>query len=102
MGLLPRQDDDLAQMRTTELPQPQKCPACGYQFTDATALNTNERPSPGDWTICIGCTAILRFYGHTLEMRRASPADVAELHPENVAEIAAIRRAIRRIKASRN
>lgn len=37
------------------------CPECGKQMDCATGLNTASCPSAGDFSICIGCAAILVF-----------------------------------------
>lgn len=45
-----------------ELP-PSACPDCGYQTDAATSATKSEesRPSPGDVSICMRCSAFLRF-----------------------------------------
>lgn len=38
-----------------------KCPICGKELDSATSAHGNDRPSPGDISICIYCATILRF-----------------------------------------
>ncbi len=44
----------------TMTPTPGNCPACGRGFTHATG-HTDQRPEPGDFSLCISCNAVLRF-----------------------------------------
>lgn len=38
------------------------CPLCGHTLDRAERLDApTDTPSPGDWTVCIACTAILEF-----------------------------------------
>lgn len=37
------------------------CPACGKVCDAATGISGAVRPKPGDYTVCLGCAAILRF-----------------------------------------
>jgi hypothetical protein len=36
-------------------------PCCGYEVDAATGLDHEEAPTPGDYTICLNCGAVLRF-----------------------------------------
>ncbi len=46
---------------TTRIPV-SLCPLCSHTLDSAESLASPlEPPSPGDWTLCIGCTAILEF-----------------------------------------
>lgn len=50
-------------MKTTRT-APVSCPECGYAMDAHTSANPNEpnaTPSPGDYTVCIECAAILLF-----------------------------------------
>jgi hypothetical protein len=45
------------------------CPVCFHKLDGVTNLTGQEKPEPGDFTICISCTAILRFTtGNDLEL----------------------------------
>jgi hypothetical protein len=49
-------------MITTHKTADSKCPACGHAFSAASnTLNSERGPRPGDWSICIGCGAVLAF-----------------------------------------
>lgn len=47
-------------MRDFAIPE-MACPACDARLDRAAALNHGHAPKPGDFTVCIGCGAILRF-----------------------------------------
>jgi hypothetical protein len=46
------------------------CPGCGELLTAASDLETEARPVPGAFTVCIHCAAILRF---DAELRPQTP-----------------------------
>lgn len=68
---------------------PDTCPECGRDLNCATSA-----PRPGDFTICIGCTACLRFT-EELTVRRTLPSELAELSPEAIALLEKARQKIR-------
>jgi len=37
------------------------CPNCGKELNSACGLDSEDGPSPGDFTVCIGCGYILAF-----------------------------------------
>jgi hypothetical protein len=37
------------------------CPVCFYVFDRASNLEDLDRPKPGDCTLCINCSALLKF-----------------------------------------
>ena len=88
-------------MRSTELPGPIRCPQCSYEMTDASGVGHNERPSPGDWTVCIRCAAVLRFT-EEIGVREASGKELAELDPESALAIAQAVHAIRQMRHGMN
>lgn len=45
---------------TVQLP-PQFCPVCFTVLNAATNMTSEGPPEPGDFTICIGCRAVLCF-----------------------------------------
>lgn len=41
---------------------PTACPACGYRLDAAMdAAGSDAAPGPGDFTVCFGCGAVLRY-----------------------------------------
>jgi hypothetical protein len=54
------------------------CPTCGKAFNAATnALDDDETPEPGDWTMCLGCGEVLAFDA-TLKPRALTEAEQRE------------------------
>lgn len=47
-------------MITTEIPA-QNCSRCGYLVEATTGVNNQERPNPGDISICMGCGHLTLF-----------------------------------------
>jgi len=45
---------------TTQI-EPRWCPKCFYRLDACTSLLDEVRPVPGDFTVCIGCSSVLRF-----------------------------------------
>jgi hypothetical protein len=45
---------------TTRLPVT-LCPECGYTLDSADSLETDAKPTVGDFTVCMACTCVLRF-----------------------------------------
>lgn len=50
----------MAKTLTVRLP-PQFCPVCFHLLDAATNMTSAEPPVEGDFTICIGCRAVLRW-----------------------------------------
>lgn len=69
------------------------CPACGYQVDAASSLEGDDRPGPGDISLCLRCAAILEF-GADLRPVAASAETLASLVPEHRALIGRARVAI--------
>jgi hypothetical protein len=57
------------------------------------------RPSPGDLSICLSCTSILKF-GDDLALMACSPAEIADLPSDIKAELERYRRAVLSIDRS--
>lgn len=59
------------------------CPCCGYATDSASTLDgaRGRAPSPGDFSLCLRCSAIL-VYGPDLGLLRAPDAALAELARE--------------------
>jgi hypothetical protein len=53
-----------------------QCPACGRRND---RIAGNAVPQKGDWNICYGCCAVLRFVSdETLESRLATPEELEQ------------------------
>jgi len=46
---------------TTHRTAPDRCPECGHLLDAATNTEGPGAPGPGDFSVCISCTAILVF-----------------------------------------
>ena len=46
---------------TTHRHAPLNCPTCKKKLDAATAIEGDACPGDGDWTICLGCGARLRY-----------------------------------------
>lgn len=58
------------------------CPVCGHIFDSATlAGKGDQRPGPGDYSMCIECGEVLRFDDNMVE-RRADLNDMLELQKD--------------------
>jgi hypothetical protein len=68
----------------TRLPE-SRCPFCDHKF-DAASGEGTEAPKPGDLTICLYCASPLRFTDD-LTVRAMTRAEIAELPPQNQAEL---------------
>lgn len=64
-------------MRTTTTPT-SRCPACGYVIDRASSVEGDATPTPGDFSVCMDCGAVLRFDA-ALRVRLASGDEVAAL-----------------------
>jgi hypothetical protein len=69
--------------------KPFKCPNCGKTLDGASGIDYDGRPSPGDYSVCIGCAAILSF-DDDLEPHSMSIEDIQAMHPENRKVISAL------------
>lgn len=47
-------------MKTTEM-EARPCPQCGAPNNRATSMGSDDAPSPGDVSLCVGCGTILVF-----------------------------------------
>ena len=60
---------------------PPACPECESVLDAATINEDGAVPSPGDWSVCFECGAILRFTDD-LRMRLAEDTDLASTDDE--------------------
>lgn len=62
--------------RAPESVKPSQCPACGKKLDCASLFGSpNIKPSPGDFSVCIGCAEVLVFTP-TLDLRSADLNDL--------------------------
>lgn len=72
------------------------CPDCGKRFDRAALLNDKEdRPVPGDITLCIGCAAVLHF-DNEMAIRKLPTLDL--LSDEKRADVEKVVRMIKQMR----
>lgn len=64
-------------MGTTLFPE-SKCPSCGGSASAATSMGHEHLPDPGDWTVCLSCSA-LGIFGDNLSIRLPEPGEFEAL-----------------------
>lgn len=76
-----------------------KCPRCGHKLNCATVVDGDAGSvSPGDFSVCIGCAAVLR-YTPDMTLREASQKELqSDLDTEQLKTIARAQLAIGEIK----
>jgi hypothetical protein len=68
-------------MRRYFLTAEQKCPGCGASLNYNETVTGQERPKPGDASVCAACGELLRFTDD-LTVAPISPAELAEMRRE--------------------
>lgn len=58
-----------------------KCPTCSKALPLSTCLHGKAKPSPGDFSLCIGCGDILVF-SETMDLRIPMIAELMNLDQE--------------------
>lgn len=80
-----------------KLPAADGCPVCFHRLDAATdARFEGARPKPGDLSICISCTTVLKF-DDALRHVLLTNEELASLDPEMRAELQRVRSAIRHV-----
>lgn len=74
------------------------CPACGHRLDSVANLTGCRRPQEGDYSVCIGCVAVLRF-GAGLELSCATDAELAGALPETREALLRTQAAVRLARA---
>jgi len=69
------------------------CPWCGKEGDVASGLDTDDRPSPGDYAVCIYCAGV-NCYDEVLRLVRC-PEEVWRTDPDNFAVLVEARRVVR-------
>lgn len=77
---------------------PGVCPKCGYKIDAAGNMpGETQRPGPGDLSICLDCTAVLRFDA-SMTLKAMTSTEILRLPHETQSEIAHTRLAIQHVK----
>ncbi len=74
-------------MKETRLPAT-PCPRCGHKLDCATHVGDDATPDALDFTICIKCQEVLRFYRDTagdLRIRKVAEEDILEMPLDELA-----------------
>lgn len=53
------------------------CPHCGYAVCCITSVHGNQKPTPGDISLCFYCGAV-NVFAADLSIRSASPLELSE------------------------
>lgn len=91
-------------MKPQDYPMPlATCPRCGYKPDYASKIHGDGDPTPGDFTICLHCNALLVFT-EKMQLRNPTLAEsqLAQKDPELRRVIANARAAIEFVHHSRN
>lgn len=73
---------------------PCRCPFCGHKIDAATPgpfEPPDAKPLPGDFSVCVGCVAIVVFDGDPLGLRKPTEEElheVAGLFPAQLVQVA--------------
>lgn len=87
-------------MTTFRMPE-QACPCCAYKLDAASSIWTEDRPTPGDYTVCLKCRAILRW-DYAMRIYEANGEELRQLDMETLGKLARIKGAISRMWAEQN
>jgi hypothetical protein len=87
-------------MKTSDVPE-STCPVCGTVAVEATHLSKDVVPEPGDFTVCCGCSAILRF-GPDMQRRLATVEEIKAQPMETQIDMRNVQLGIRKVKAAQN
>jgi hypothetical protein len=71
------------------------CPVCRYHVSVTTGLGHDEKPIPGDVTLCINCASVLVFTDN-LAVREPSLVELESLTPEQHHDISLFRNILKR------
>lgn len=75
-----------------------KCPVCSHEFDSASGVSKPEAiPKPGDLSICIECTAFLR-YDDAMDMRLLTAEEIVDLDASVRGELVRARKEIKEMR----
>lgn len=78
-----------------------RCPTCGAEHDAASDPNDDAAvPTPGSYTVCINCAALLRF-GQGFELEPVSVSEELSLDRQTRGQIARVQTAIHLLRAER-
>lgn len=60
---------------------PSTCPACTTRQNMATGIAVDRKPTPGDYTVCYACAALLHF-NDQLQLARLPAQELIDMDPE--------------------
>ena len=75
-------------MRTTRTKEG-SCPTCGAKVDAVTRLEGDEKPQPGDFTICFYCRDIFKF-SETLGLLSLEESDIADIPLDQMSRLQSI------------
>ena len=76
------------------------CPKCGKKLDSAIGLCHRDKPKPGDFTLCIGCLALLRFT--VLGLAATTESDLEALDPQQRRDIAQVVQLVEKTKQEKH
>lgn len=89
-------------MKTSVDVPPAMCPECGSVFDKASSMAEKQKPSPGDFTICLHCGALNKF-GKDMRLVGSDLREALDyLSPMDVLRLLAAQAYIRRSKPKDN
>jgi hypothetical protein len=71
------------------------CPVCRYRVSVTTGLGHEEKPLPGDVTLCINCVSVLIFTDN-LAVREPTLKELENLTPDQHHDISLFRNILKR------
>lgn len=63
------------------------CPTCKHQLDGFGGVNHEEKPTPGDYTVCISCCEMLVF-SKAMTLRKPSVLEIDDMDQEQLSIIA--------------
>ena len=79
--------------------KPTRCPYCDVRLDRAACFLSDAPPTPGDWTVCIGCTQFLIF-DENIILRKPRTGELEAMNGEDPtlkAKIEFLARAVRTV-----
>lgn len=82
---------------------PESWCTCGHLLSGATGIDYDERPEPGNLSVCAYC-GVLRIYAEDLSLRELTREELAEVmaDPELNAQVLQMRQAVHAAQAQKD